>query len=328
MFRIPTVPTAQEVLDRAFNKAKKAKGKGRGALERSKALSLSRVDAFAETIRSSLMRVYKSFPTMENLSPFYWELIDVLVGVDAVKKNLGSVRWAYLKVGDVARGSRTAIRRSTSVDGIERARKGCYGRVSSLLSEIDSSLRFLNDVRNQLRSLPTVDPSLPTLVVAGSPNVGKSQLVRAMSSGRPRVASYPFTTLDLSLGHFEVSGARYQVLDTPGLLDRPLHERNEVERKALVALRHLADVIVFLFDPTEICGYPLKDQEALLEDLKATFGETPIVEVDNKADLPGGRGSRMQVSALTGAGVDTLVRQVVEILTSRVPEVEPPRGAG
>ncbi len=324
VFRIPTVPTAEELLDRAFRRAKKAVGKGRSALERSKSLSLSRVNAFCQTIRSSLKRTYEAFPTMERLPPFYWELIDVLAGVDEVRKNLGSLRWAHQKVGEVAGRTRTAVKRSRDRAEVEKARKACYGRVSSLVEEVDSSLRFLNEVRNMFKGLPSVQPSLPTIVIAGSPNVGKSQLVRAISSGRPKVASYPFTTLDLSLGHFDLDGGRHQVMDTPGLLDRPLHERNEIERKALVALRHVADVIIFLMDPTETCGYPMRDQEALLEELKAVFSETPIVEVENKSDLGSGTGKRRRVSALTGEGVDRLVRDVVGLPTSLSPEGEPP----
>ncbi len=328
MFRIPTVLTSDELLDKAFGRAKKARGKGRTAIERSKSRSLSRVDAFCQTIRSSLKKTYEAFPSFDQLPPFYRELIGVLMGLDEVKGNLGSLRWAHLKIGEIAESTKATIKRSGDKGEIERARKACYGRVSSLLREIDRSLRFLNEVRNTLRGLPSVDPSLPTIVIAGSPNVGKSQLVRAMSSGRPKVASYPFTTLDLSLGHFEVDGVRYQVMDTPGLLDRPLHERNEMERKALVALRHVADIIIFLLDPTETCGYPMRDQEALLKELRTVFSSTPILEVENKSDIGPGTGKRVRVSALTGAGLDRVVRDTVGLLTSPSPEGEPPPGSG
>ncbi|MCJ2520269.1 MAG: 50S ribosome-binding GTPase [Candidatus Thermoplasmatota archaeon] len=323
MFQIPTVLTAQEILDKGFRRVRKAKGKGRTALERSKALSISRVDSFSETVRSSLRKVYESFPTMEYLSAFYWELIDILAGVDEVKGNLGSIRWAYVRVGEFAGKAKAAIRRSGHKEGVDRARKACYGRVSSLLEDVDGSLRFLNDVRNNLRRLPVVDPHMPTIVVAGSPNVGKSQLVRVVSSGRPTVASYPFTTLDLSLGHFELDGTRYQIMDTPGLLDRPLYKRNDIERKALVALTHLANVVIFLLDPTGTCGYPMGDQEALLGELKELFSTTPILEVENKSDLGPGTGLRIRVSALTGQGIDELMREVLSELTSPAPEGEP-----
>lgn len=324
MFRIPTVLRAQELLDIAFRRTKKARGKGRSQLERSKSLSLSRVDAFCETIRTVLKRVYTSFPSFDQLSPFYWELIDIVAVIGDTKGALGRVRWTYEKTGDIAREARSAIGRSQAVQDVERARKACYGRVSSIVEGLDEQLTFLGGVRNDLKRLPGVDPNQPTVVVAGAPNVGKSQLVRAMSSGRPRVESYPFTTQDLFLGHFEVDGIRWQIMDTPGLLDRPVSERNEMERKALVALRHLATAIIFLLDSTETCGYPRKDQEALLAELKELYPETPILEVENKADLGPSTGKRQRISALTGQGVDELIRDVVKRTTSPAPGGEPP----
>jgi nucleolar GTP-binding protein len=65
----------------------------------------------------------------------------------------------------------------------------------------------------------------------GSPNVGKSSIIRAISSGTPEVNNYPFTTRGMTLGHMTDphTGARYQVMDSPGLLDRSDDLRNEME---------------------------------------------------------------------------------------------------
>ncbi len=328
MFRISPVPTAEELLDRAFRRAKKARGKGRNALERRRSRSVAAVNAFTQTFRQALRRVQDEFPSLDDLPPFYAELVDVLAGADRLRRNLGSLRWGDDKIRELARDARRAIRRGSDATAVERARKACYGRVSSVIKELAATLEALEDARFRLKPLPTVDPTLPTLVIAGAPNVGKSLLVRAMSSGRPRIASYPFTTLDLSLGHFEAGRVRYQVMDTPGLLDRPLHERNEVERQALVALRHVADLILFLLDPTGTCGYPMETQEALLDELREAFGETPFLEVENKADLGPGTGTRRRVSALTGEGVPALLDEAVGRLRLPSPAGGPPSEAG
>ncbi len=327
MFSIPTVPTAQELLDKAFRRAKKARGRGRSRLDKSRSLSLSRVEALTETVRSTLKRVYSSFPSFDQLSPFYQELVDIIAGVDETKRALGRLRWTYEKVGKVTREARAALRRSQGIGDVEKARKACYGRVSSLVEELKDPLTFLGVVRDDLKKLPIVDPAQPTLVIAGTPNVGKSQLVRTISTGRPKVATYPFTTLDLFLGHFELDATRWQVMDTPGLLDRPIHERNELERKALVALRHLASVIIFLLDPTETCGYPMEEQESLLAELRDLYPEIPILDVENKADLGPPAGERLQVSALTGQGTKTLLSEVFLRVTSPAPEDAPPQRA-
>ena len=51
-----------------------------------------------------------------------------------------------------------------------------------------------------------------------------------------------------------------QVIDTPGLLDRSLSERNTVEMQAITALAHLRAYIMYIIDPSENCGFSLKAQ--------------------------------------------------------------------
>ncbi|PIA65293.1 hypothetical protein AQUCO_00100637v1 [Aquilegia coerulea] len=71
-----------------------------------------------------------------------------------------------------------------------------------------------------LRAVPVVDLETPTLCLVGAPNVGKSSLVRILSTGKPEVCNYPFTTRGILMGHITVNYQRFQVTDTPGLLRR------------------------------------------------------------------------------------------------------------
>ena len=59
-------------------------------------------------------------------------------------------------------------------------------------------------VTRQLRQLPLVDPDLPTFVLAGAPNVGKSSLVSALSTGQPEVCNYPFTTRSIKVSQWHI----------------------------------------------------------------------------------------------------------------------------
>lgn len=56
-----------------------------------------------------------------------------------------------------------------------------------------------------------VDLGSPIVALVGAPNVGKSSLVNLLSSGRPEVCNYPFTTRSIKMGHFYVGKRLHQV---------------------------------------------------------------------------------------------------------------------
>ncbi len=319
MFELPTVLTAQEVLDKALGRAAKATvAKGRTRAERARNLAVARVQIAGQTIESTLHRTVKGFPSLDRLPSFYRELVDILVDRNALKKHLGAVDWAADKGGEFAREYARRIGRGPLGD-LAKLRRQANGRLSSVVNQVSGDLDALVAARIALRRLPAIDPAAPTIVVAGYPNVGKSAVVRAVSTGTPKVADYPFTTQGVTVGHFERDGLRYQILDTPGLLDRPMEKRNRIERQAIAALAHLAHAVLFLLDPTETCGYPLPDQLRLLDSVREAFPNIPIVVMDNKADLGGVASDRLRGSALTGEGLEEILVALDAVLTSRVP---------
>lgn len=92
------------------------------------------------------------------------------------------------------------------------------------------------DLQAELKKIPVIDLALPTMVLIGSPNVGKSSIIRSISSGVPEVNNYPFTTRGMTLGHLEVRDQVYQIMDSPGLLDRSDDDRNEMELLTIASL--------------------------------------------------------------------------------------------
>ncbi len=284
-----------------------------------KQTNISKVKSASDIIVTKMGRYVKTFPSIDRLSPFYSELIDVTIGRDKLKKSLGAMDWCR---GSVARVARQAVRdmgASRSLERIDSLRKSSYGRMSSFVKQVENELVFLGAARDTMRKFPTIDSAIPTIVIAGAPNVGKSQLVGLISSVKPRVAVYPFTTHEVSVGVFERKYLRYQVIDTPGLLDRPFSERNAIELRAVLALKHLAHAIVFVLDLSETCGYTVAQQNNLLSDLRAEFGAIHIIEVENKVDIMVSKSDRMKVSALTGAGVPELVDALVALLKPQEP---------
>ena len=74
-------------------------------------------------------------------------------------------------------------------------------------------------------------------------------------------------------------------MDTPGILDHPLDERNTIEMQAITALAHLNACILFLIDISEKCGWSIEQQIALFKNIKPLFQGKPLVIVLNKIDI-------------------------------------------
>jgi len=299
--KLPTVPTADEILDRSFRRAAK---KRKEKVNKDRA-NEEFVRAVSHAIHDRLVYIIRGFPEFEELPQFYRDMVEILYGLDRIKQALGAVGWAAKHTKMV--GSELAFQSRKAPDPLV-VRKRAVARLASMVHQIDKDLLFLNEVRNVLRQLPHIDDAF-TIVIAGYPNVGKSSFIRRVSTATPEIASYPFTTKGVIVGHRDTGRDRVQFVDTPGILDRPGDERNAIEQQALSAVMNVADVILFIIDPSGHCGYPMEAQQHLLEEVKGLVG-IPIVIVANKSDIT--RTDQYDsMSTESGEGVDEVLDQLL-----------------
>ncbi len=302
--QLPTVPTSQELLDKSFRRATRAED------------NESMVQNAGNILSDNLSNLIRKFPSFDNLPPFYREMADIVAGVDRIRISLSRLRWASTQIRDITRESVGKIKRSRGLDSTP-VRKAAFGRFSSVMRSIEKDLLFLNEARNILRKMPTIDPAVPTILIAGYPNVGKSSFIVRVTGARPEIASYPFTTRGIFVGHFNRGDQKYQVVDTPGLLDRPMDERNDIERQTVAALNHLQGVVLYILDPSEHCGYPLSSQLSLAEDIK-NWIKLPVLVAANKADILRfeSDGTVPEMSTETGQGVEGVLERLVGMIES------------
>jgi len=310
--RVPTILTSDEILDKAFRKVNKIDKQGPDKVELVKRKSMARIASATDVISSTLMKYVKAFPSINERTDFLAEMIEVTVGVDKMKKALGNLDWAASKIKELQKQYTSKVMTSTSTFAADNARKAYYGRASSVVNKVGPDLEFLAYARNEFRKVPDFNDDMLTFVIAGFPNVGKSQFLRTISAAEPEVAAYPFTTKGIEVGIHEANHRRYQVIDTPGLLDRELEYRNRIEMQAVTALKHLANSILFILDPSESCGYLMEGQLRLLESVKALFPDVPILVVENKVDMIDSGSDRLKMSAATGVGVQEVMAALRE----------------
>lgn len=312
--RIPTILTSEEILDKAFRKVNKIDKVGQLKVDMVKRKSMARIASATDVISSTLQKYVKAFPSINDRNDFLAEMIEVTVGIDPMKKALSNLDWAGHKVKELQKQYTSKVMTSSSVQSADTARKAFYGRASSVVNKVAPDLKFLAYARDEFRKVPDFNDSMLTVVIAGFPNVGKSQFLRQVSSAEPIVAAYPFTTKGIEVGIHQAGYRRYQVIDTPGLLDREIADRNRIEMQAVTALKHLANAVLFILDPSETCGYRLDGQLRLLGSVRDLFPTVPILVVENKLDLTDSGSDRLKMSAVNGKGVHEIMTALLELV--------------
>ncbi len=316
--KIPTVLTSEELMDKAYSRAAKISKRGTNALDGKKKTALAKVTASGDIVVTTLNGYVNRFPRIDREDDFFPQLVDLIIGIDRYKKALGALNWAAGRTDKLKNESLREIRRSKDISYIDSTRSSFYGRMSSYIRQISSDLLFLQEAKNKFRHLPAIHADVPTVVIAGFPNVGKSSLVAAMSTAAPEIAPYPFTTKGIIVGHIEDDWRKYQIIDTPGLLDRSFEERNDIEKQAVLALRFLTNIMIFVLDPSETCGYSMEKQTALLKSVQEGFVGVDIIVTESKSDIVKTGSGNLFFSAQTGENVEIIRSLVIDKLRALV----------
>jgi len=171
--------------------------------------------------------------------------------------------------------------------------------------------------------------------IIGHPNAGKSSLLARLTSARPKIASYPFTTIAPNLGVAKIKGVDITLADIPGLIEGARQGKGlgidflrHIERTRI--LLHIVDGAGTSFDGKT----PLENYKIVFDEIESYSSEIvkrPTIVVFNKMDLPHarrnlasfrrafGKNKVVAVSAVTGEGLEELKKEMLSVLkeTSR-----------
>jgi len=287
---ITVVPSSTEFIDLILSKTQR-----KTATVVHKSYPISRIRGFyvrkvkftQQNFHDRLSKILTDFPRLDDLHPFYADLYNVMYDRNHYKIALGQINTARNLIDQVGRDYARLLKYADSLYRCKMLKKTALGRMVTIIKRQNASLKFLNDVRQHMARLPAIDPNTRTLLITGFPNVGKSSLINKLTRAEVETASYAFTTKSLSVGHMDYRYLRWQVVDTPGLLDKPCEERSDIEMKTIVALAHLRAAIVYVMDVSEQCGESLESQLQLFENIRPLFTNKPIYVMANKTDVVG-----------------------------------------
>jgi len=290
------VPNSKELLDIAFKRSMKSSAqvsKNAPILIKAKKKESKRIKVAVEELIDRILKIIKIVPMIDDLPDFYRELASILVDIDEFKLTLGKLNGILPVLSKIEREHLSKLSRIETPKEGDQIRRSAFGRISSIINKQNNNLEYLNKIRGSLREIPSIDYTMPCIVVAGYPNVGKSSIVKNISTNKKiEIKEYPFTTKKLNMGHLEIESRfhkiKIQCIDTPGILDRPMAKRNSIELQAILALRLISDLILFIFDPTPASGYNVDSQIELYNEIKYNFskeGQIEILIIFNKMDL-------------------------------------------
>lgn len=254
---IPVVQNVQDLIDNILSKTQKKTPTVTHPgykITRIRKFYMRKVKFVYSVIEEKTNAIVENFPKLDDIHPFYSDLINILYDKDHYKMALGYIHKGKNICEKIANDYVKLLKYADSLYRCKQLKVAALGRMITTLKKLKSSLNYLEEVRKHLGRLPSIDPNSRTLILTGFPNVGKSSFMNKITYAGSEVQPYPFTTQSLYAGHTYYKNVKWQVIDTPGILDRPLEERNTIEMQAITALAHLDACIIYFVDISESCS--------------------------------------------------------------------------
>ncbi|TAK84037.1 MAG: GTPase ObgE [Betaproteobacteria bacterium] len=225
-------------------------------------------------------------------------------------------------VADLAKDGERAL--------LARGGAGGLGNLHFKSSVNRSPRQFTRGEPGEAKTLALELRVLADVGLLGLPNAGKSTFIRAVSSARPKVADYPFTTLNPSLGVVRVGEASFVVADIPGLIEGA----SEGAGLGHQFLRHLSRTRLLLHIVDLASDDPAKDAKVIAAELKKyeqALARKPRWLVFNKADAVEDADARIRklvaqlrwkrpwfkVAAISATGTDQVCKAVARELARK-----------
>ncbi|KAJ7980779.1 Nucleolar GTP-binding protein 1 [Quillaja saponaria] len=255
------------------------------AISRLRQFYMRKVKYTQQNYHEKLSAIIDEFPRLDDIHPFYGDLLHVLYNKDHYKLALGQINTARNLISKISKDYVRLLKYGDSLYRCKALKVAALGRMCTVIKRISPSLAYLEQIRQHMARLPSIDPNTRTILICGYPNVGKSSFINKITRADVDVQPYAFTTKSLFIGHTDYKYLRYQVIDTPGILDRPFEDRNIIEMCSITALAHLRAAVLFFLDISGSCGYSISQQAALFHSIKSLFMNKPLIIVCNKTDL-------------------------------------------
>uniref|UniRef100_A0AAR2JD78 Nucleolar GTP-binding protein 1 n=1 Tax=Pygocentrus nattereri TaxID=42514 RepID=A0AAR2JD78_PYGNA len=238
--KIMVVPTAKDFIDLTLSKTQRKTPTvihKHYQIHRIRHFYMRKVKFTQQNYHDRLTQILTDFPKLDDIHPFYADLMNVLYDKDHYKLALGQINIAKNLIDNVAKDYVRLMKYGDSLYRCKQLKRAALGRMCTILKRQKQSLEYLEQ---------------------------GTHLQSRLDNSRELYCS---------------------VVDTPGILDHPLEERNTIEMQAITALAHLRAAVLYVMDASEQCGHTLSQQLELFNNIRPLFANKPLIVVANKCDV-------------------------------------------
>jgi nucleolar GTP-binding protein len=187
---ITTVLTADGLIDAVLSKTNRktpTEIHPNFKIQRIRSFYMRKVRFCQDAIEEKLTAMLTEFPKLDDLHPFFGDLINILYDRDHYKLALGQLNSVKNVVANISKDYVKLLKYADSAYRCKMLKRAGLGRMATSLKKLKASLGFLEEVRKHLCRLPSIDPYARSILLTGFPNVGKSSFINNITHANVEV---------------------------------------------------------------------------------------------------------------------------------------------
>ncbi len=270
----PKIEKSNEILDVVIKKVRKTKDYQRNEM------AVKYISLYQTEITERLTNVLSKLPDYQTTNKYYSMMFKNICPKTTMDKYKNHISKSISVINKLSERYKRQVLRLLAnkkdryrKEGFVKLKKEYVGRLASVLKRLDNTFDKLLILEKEFKRIASPRFELRTIVLTGLPNSGKTTYLSMITEACPEINSYAFTTKALNLGYFKRRQMMYQVVDTPGIIHREFKEMNAIEKQAIAAIKGLADLIVFVYNP----NLEKEKQEEILRVIKENNPEKKVV---------------------------------------------------
>jgi len=221
------------------------------AIQRVREFYIRKVKFFQHKCESKLFKILQDFPQINQIHPFFNDLLHILVDKNNYKLSLNKISKTKFFIKKFSKNYIKLLKYANSVYACKQLKKNVFGKICGNIRKIDNSLVFLEKIRICLKKLPSLNPYKRIVVLGGSPGTGKSSLLNKLTSSNIKIGNKDNESKGLRVGHFTNFFFKWQILDTIGINCEKITKYNSFEMQTINAYVHLNYNLIYLFNSSQ-----------------------------------------------------------------------------